>query len=158
MNGRYNIDSEHIRSLAIICHALDGQFDSLFNSPTVCGFHESIYRTYNRTLASNLLHLAVSIRVSRAHLASYKEIISPCGFLDCQINGVKTTEQFSVKDVCDKIIHADSFTRPIEAGTKNGTITLTGKNRGQEWTLHLSLALFCEYILDFLNTDDKSET
>lgn len=156
MNGKYNIDREHIRSLAIICHALDGQFDSLFNSPTICGFRESIHTTYTRTLASNLLHLAVSIRVGRAHLPSYNEkIIGPCGFLDCQVDGVTSSEPFSVKDVCDKIIHADSIERPIEAGVKNGTITLTGKNHEQRWTLHLSLAMFCEYILGFLDTDEK---
>ena len=64
MDGTYRIGTDHIRSLAIECHALDVQFDRLFNCETICGYSDRIYQTYNRLLSTALLNLAVSIQCS----------------------------------------------------------------------------------------------
>jgi len=44
MDGKYEIGRDHIRALAIECHALDVQFDRLFNAPTICGASDRVYR------------------------------------------------------------------------------------------------------------------
>ena len=71
MDGKYEIGVDHIRALAIECHALDLQFDDLFNEPTICGPSDRIYRAYNRLLSTALLNLAISIRVSLANEQEY---------------------------------------------------------------------------------------
>jgi hypothetical protein len=42
MDGTYRIGTDHIRSIAIQCHALDVQFDRLFSCETICGYSDRI--------------------------------------------------------------------------------------------------------------------
>ena len=71
MDGYYNIDTNHIRALAIQCHALDLQFDRLFNKESICGDSVRIYETYTRLLSAGLLNLAISIRISLREKPQY---------------------------------------------------------------------------------------
>ena len=71
---------------------------------------------------------------------------------------------FSMKDVCDKIIHADSVSRYMEKGVEKPTTALRGKgNRDKsEWELSMSVSLFAEGVLNWVqdieeNTADESE-
>lgn len=60
MDGTYEIGTDHIRALAIQSHALDVQFDKLFNSETICDKSEATIRTYNRLLSTTLFSVSRS--------------------------------------------------------------------------------------------------
>jgi|SRR6266850_1090696 len=151
MDGRYEVGLDHVRALAIECHALDNQFDCLFNQPTVCGTTDRIYRTYNRLLSTALLNLAISIRVSLAREPKYTSTgrIEPAGiFLQ---GGPALGRGFTVKDICDKLIHADQIRKPIEPGVRGAGCELSGSQFGQPWVVGLGVQIFCEYVLQWLD-------
>lgn len=155
MDGKYHVGTEHIRELALACHALDLQFDELFNSDSICGYSDRIYQTYNRLLSTNLLNLAVSIRVSLRDEADYANPhtgISNAGLLDSE--DPKATGEFSIKDICDKLIHADEIFKPIERGVRGACCTLRGTHRRKKWELGLGVEIFSAYILKWLDEID----
>ena len=156
MDGRYEIGREHIRALAIECHALDRQFDKLFNQAAICGASERTYRTYNRLLSIALLNLAISIRVSLASEVEYnaRGIVGPAVLV---LKGRPVHKDgSSIKDVCDKLIHADRIYKHLEAGVQGAGCELSGIHRGQRWTLGLGVQIFCEYVLQWLDTLEET--
>jgi hypothetical protein len=151
VNGKYEIGLDDIRALAIKCHAFDVQFDLLFNGPTICGSTDRIRRTYNRLLSTALLKLAIAIRVSLAEEPEYVSIgmVEPAAiFLE---DGSRSNRRFSVKDICDKLIHADRIYKPTEPGVRGAGCELAGHHRGQKWVLGLGVRVFCEYVLRWLD-------
>jgi len=145
MDGSYDIGFDRIRTLAIQCHALDVQFDRLFNSDTICGQSDRIQRAYNRLLHTTLLNLAISIRVSLANEAKYKDgHIGPAGLF---LVGGPASGRFSIKDICDKIIHAVRIIKPIEREMKGAGCELQGTQHGEPWAFGLGVQIFSEYIL-----------
>jgi len=149
MDGKYEIGRDHIRALAIECHALDVQFDRLFNAPTICGASDRVYRAYNRLLSTKLLNLAISIRVDLANQPGYKstEVQPAAIFLQ---GGPTSGHGFSMKDICDKIIHAERIYKPIEPGVQRAGCELSGRQHDREWVLGLGVQIFCEYVLRWL--------
>lgn len=155
MDGRYNLGTQDIRSLAIQCHALDCEFDALFNSSTICGYSDRTYNVYTRLLSTALLNLAISIRVTLNDHLAYRDRasgVSNCGLFDGA--GPYNDGSFSFKDVCDKIIHADEIIRPIEAGTQGACCTLRGAHRGRPWDFGLGVRIFSEYVLKWCDEID----
>ncbi len=155
MDGSYNIGTDHIRALAIQCHALDLQFDRLFNAPSICGYSDRIYKTYNRLFSTCLLNLAISIRVSLKAEPEYSRLdtgISSCGIFEGR--GPHDNDSFSFKDVCDKLIHAEQIFKPIERGVKGARCKLIGSYRGKPWELGLGVQILCEYVLKWLDEID----
>jgi hypothetical protein len=149
VNGRYEIGLDHIRALAIECHALDVQFDVLFNGPTICGTTETTRRVHNRLLSTTLLSLAISVRVSLANEPKYSQIAAVQPSAIYEVGG--EIHSCSIKDICDKLIHADRIYRPIEPGVRGGCCELSGRLRKQPWALGLSVQIFCEYMLRWLD-------
>ncbi|HEU4878432.1 MAG TPA: hypothetical protein VFT21_03215 [Gemmatimonadaceae bacterium] len=151
MEGRYEIGYEHVRTLAIQCHALDTDFDRLFNERTVEDKYELTYRTFNRLFSTSLLNLAISIRVSLAKEPEYKEAgrVTPAVLL---LEGQPPKAgEFSIKDICDKLIHAGSITKPIEPGTRGAACELTGTQWGETWKIGLGVEIFSNYILEWMD-------
>lgn len=158
MDGSYNIGTEHIRSLALQCHALDIQFGRLFNNPSICGYSERIYRTYNYLLSTSLLNLAIAIRVGLGSEPGYKSRengISACGLFEDA--GPHGDGSFSIKDVCDKLIHANHITKPIEEGVENTCIQLIGEHHDKQWGFGLGVGIFTEYVLKWLDEIDDQK-
>jgi len=156
MDGSYNIGTDHIRALAIQCHALDIQFDRLFNADSICGYSDRIYETYNRLLSTCLLNLAISIRVSLKAEPKYSRTdagISNCGIFEDP--GPHGDGSFSLKDVCDKLIHAEQIFKPIERGVQGAGCQLIGRHRGKRWELGLGVQILCEYVLKWLDEIDE---
>ncbi|NKC13033.1 MAG: hypothetical protein GKR94_12765 [Gammaproteobacteria bacterium] len=155
MDGRYNLGTQEVRALAIQCHALDCEFDALFNDNTICGYSDRTYDAYTRLLSTALLNLAISIRVSLNKHPAYRNTrsgVSNAGlFEDLGPHGDGT---FSFKDVCDKIIHAEEILRPIEIGTRGACCTLRGELRGKSWELGLGVRIFTEYVLKWCDEVD----
>ena len=157
MDGRYRIGTEQIRLQAVTCHSLDTGFDKLFNAETICEKSPALSDSYDKLFASNLLSLAVSIRVSLNQDPGYRSVtsgVSACGLFD---GGAPHEDgSFAVKDVCDKIIHADDIFKPIEAGVRGAGCRLRGTYRGKPWEFGLSVSIFCEYVLEWLDRIDSA--
>lgn len=159
MDGTYRIGTEHIRALALQCHALDLQFDSLFNESSICGYSDKIYQTYNRLLSTSLLNLAISIRVSLSSEPEYSARdsgITNCGLFED--DGPHGDGSFSIKDVCDKLIHAERISKPIEQCARGACCTLIGSYCGKQWELGLGVRILSEYVLKWLDEIDERTT
>jgi hypothetical protein len=149
----HRISYETIRSLAIECHALDLSAFTLF----VDGTHGSSRSTkiaYEELLSSKLLMLAISLRTKFYQGVSHSDSVDyviDCGFLDSNSKGIVVERSFSIKDVCDKLIHADEVKRDF-TDEKNGLLTiLHGNAGGSAWTFHISMSLFAESVLNWLD-------
>ncbi len=155
LGGEHRQPAAFIRELAITCHALDLSATSLFYAGTYAPGTAKTQSAYYDLLSRNLLHLALAVRTNLYQGAlqdSDESFLSPCGFLDVRSKERDETRPFTIKDVCDKIIHADSVgrlvNRPEEART---VLELTGKQRSENWTLSISVEMFCEYVLRWLD-------
>lgn len=149
----HRVSYESIRSLAIECHALDLSAFKLL----VDGTHKPsriTKITYEELVTSKLLMLAISLRmklyqgVSNVGTDMY---VIDCGFLDETTNGKKIARSFGIKDICDKLIHADEVRRDLTDGMNGLSTTLLGINRGTPWTFHISMSLFTEAVLNWLD-------
>ncbi len=153
LSGTHLVSFETIRSLAIECHALDLSAFMLL----VAGTHQpsrSTTITYEELVTSKLLMLSVAIRTKRyqgvPHADTEKYILD-CGVLDVTSKGKEASHSFTIKDICDKVIHADEVERIVADGN-NGQITvLRGKQLGKSWQLHFSISLFAEGVLNWLD-------
>jgi hypothetical protein len=155
VDGKYRIPTDHVRALALQCHAYDVQFDQLFNATSVCGYSDRIYEAYNRLLSASLLNLAISIRVSLKTDPEYTRTDS--GVSDSALfegAGPRGDGTFSIKDVCDKLIHAEEIYKPIETGAAGACCKLMGAYGGKRWELNLGVRIFSEYILKWLEDVD----
>jgi hypothetical protein len=151
MDGSYEIGFEHIRSLAIQCHALDVDFDYLFNEPTIQLRYDVTYRTFNRLFSTSLLNLAISIRVSLSKEPEYfeKGRVSPAVLL---LEGVAPKGgDFAIKDLCDKLIHAERIVKPIEPMARGAGCELAGTYNGKPWKIGLGVRIFSEYVLEWMD-------
>src|SRR5437899_2163987 len=130
--GMHKVTFETLRSLAIQCHALDLSAYPLFVEGTHADASEKAKATYEELFTSQLLNLAIALRVKFYQGIDPKTTIPyvrHCGLLDKKMKNVC----FSMKDVCDKIIHADKVEKYMEKGVREPTTTLRGKERGEEW-------------------------
>ena len=149
----HRVSFETIRALAIECHALDVSGGTLF----VTGTHSPSRSTgiaYEELVSAKLLMLAVSIRTKFYQGLPWQDTdkyVNPSGFLDYIRNGVEESKIFTIKDVCDKIIHAESIDREIDGSKFGHTTSLHGNDRKMKWTLHISVSLFAEGILNWLD-------
>jgi len=147
-----------IRSNAIICHALDLSSHRLFLNSTYNNKKNEVKELYDVLLSTHLLQLAVAIRINIYQgltcdgISSY---VMHCGFLDITKDGKEETKEFSIKDVCDKIIHAKKIERKIGDCDKNNgsssVMMLQGTHYGKQWNCSLSVNLFCEAVLNWLD-------
>lgn len=152
----HRISFENIRVLAIECHALDLSGYKLFVDGTH-SINRNTRNIYDELVTSKLLMLAISIRTKFYQGTPHEgteRFISASGFLDKEIKGSATTESFTIKDVCDKIIHAESVERDFLDGNYGSITTIRGSRRNlknQElWTLSISISLFTQAILNWL--------
>lgn len=151
MDGKYEVGLDHIRALAIQCHALDLQFDHLFNEPTIGGTTEQTYRTYNRLFSTSLLNLAISIRVSLSTEPEYSlgGLVSPAVLL---LDGESLQgHDFTIKDICDKLIHAEAIHKPREPMARGAGCELSGRHLGKTWKLGLGVRIFSEYVVAWVD-------
>lgn len=149
----HRVSYESIRSLAIECHALDLSAYTLF----VDGTHQPSRSTmvaYEELVAEKLLMLAIAIRTKFYQGVSYLDTakyVIDCGFLDVTTKGLEVTRAFSIKDICDKVIHAELVKRDLTDGNNGLVTTLSGSQVGSTWKLHLSISLFTEGVLNWLD-------
>lgn len=156
-SNSHRVSFEAIRVAAIECHALDLSAHKLF----VSGIHQPSRSTriaYEELVTAKLLFLAIAIRTKFYQGLDSKETeqyVVECGFLDRTQNQTREARSPSIKDICDKIIHADSISGVL-MDESNGRLTVIG-GRGTNkllWDLHLSISQFCEAVLNWLDDVD----
>ena len=157
--GQHKVSADGLRALAIQCHALDMAGAHLFLPAQSTHVDESgrTKATYEELFTSHVLALAIALRTKFYQGADHKATIrymSCCGFLDKTAQGKTTTDTFSMKDVADKVIHADTIHRFLEPGVKDPVTTLRGRRRingvEESWELSFSMTLFTEAVLNWL--------
>ena len=105
-----------IRRLAITTHALDVSGLHLFKQGTYSGGKKATQDVYEEMLSTNLLHLAVAVRtnIHQGNLNPADQDVLPAGFLDVtSSNGKEKTVTFTIKNICDKIIHAQEIVKHL---------------------------------------------
>ena len=156
-------DFNEIRRLCLICHGLDLTSKSLFTDSTYDGRSTDTEIVLQNMISGGLLNLAVALRINiyQKKLTGYSdENISSCVFYYEEPDLI--SELITIKDVCDKIIHADSVSLdalPKEiTGDAKPCMQLKGTYRKKEWTLDISLELFTEAVLNFLDKLENEHT
>lgn len=152
--GTHKVTFEEIRSLAIQCHGLDISAYHLFVDSTHEDKSEKTKSTYQDLFTRQLLGLAIALRTKFYQGLDHEgtvRYVGPCSLMYKHKKNVEQNAKFSMKDVCDKIIHADSISRHMEKGVEKPTTTLWGKdNRDKsEWELSMSVSLFAEAVLNW---------
>jgi hypothetical protein len=152
--GKHQISYESIRRLAIECHALDSTaidllIDTTINKPA------TIKPAYEELFSEKLLALAIGLRTKFyqgvPHSETYR-FIGHSAFLFSDESIDVDPQPFTIKDVCDKIIHANIISRPLDDGTRQPVTQVRGKYKCKEWVLHISTSLFCQGVLNWLET------
>lgn len=116
--------------------------------------------SYEELFTTELLSLAIALRtkfyqgLAPGPSASF---ISPCGLLYKFGKKGEVSETFTVKDVCDKIIHANTVRKFLHPEDPKPTTTLEGtEQRGTKWQLSFSVSLFIEGVLNWLDTQSEA--
>jgi hypothetical protein len=159
----YLVSTDELRRLTLHAHGLDLSTTRLFYHPIIGEPSSRTELALNHLISDTLLRLAVSLR-----MYFYQGLIKgdeiEMDWLEAGIYFLKDmkVKQPSLKEVCDKIIHADSISKPvlIEELTPDETdhkasIHLQGKQRGKEWVMDICLEALAERILRIL--DDYEE-
>jgi hypothetical protein len=127
-----------------------------FNTDTICDKSPALVESYERLFAAALINLAISIRVSLSREPEYLSLTSGVQASGLFETGAHRTGQaFSVKDVCDKIIHADEIFKPSEVGVCGAGCRLRGSHHGAPWEFGLGVSIFCEFVLAWLDRIEK---
>lgn len=153
--SHHKVSFDLLRSLAIQCHALDISAYHLLADSTHSDKDGKTKATYEELFTSQLLSLAIALRTKFYQGLDHKSTtvyVSHCGLLYKYKQKQEETLNFSIKDVCDKIIHADEVSRYLENGVEKPTTTLQGKdNRDKsKWELSMSVSLFAEGVLNWV--------
>ena len=116
-------------------------------------------QAYQELYAQKLLGFAIALRSmfyqGRDHQTTSPHVLA-CGFLDKWKEGeAVNTHLFTAKDICDKIIHANTISRYLEKDIPNPITYLRGSQFGTEWEQSISVSLFTEGILNWLQSQTE---
>lgn len=160
--GTHKVSWDSVRRLAVECHALDSAAFPLLSDSILDDKAGKTRATYEELFTEKLLTLAIALRtkfyqgIDAAETARYS---LDCGLL-YRIEGEvdQGPVEFNFKDVCDKIIHADSVHKSVETAHDAEITTLHGteqrKGKKVAWRLGLSVTLFTECVLNWVAKND----
>ena len=159
---KHKQDFNEVRRLCLLCHGLDLTSSNLFTGSTYTAPSDQTKSVLHSMLSSSLLNLAVSIRIN-LYQGSIQNIPIPLATMAANFyeDDELITKCVTIKDVCDKIVHADSVTKPaFPEGLLDRDVKipfqLKGMNRKNTWTMNLCLDLFAETVLTLLDEVDNS--
>lgn len=157
--GTHKVSFAAVRALAIQYHALDLSAHHLLLDGTHMDSSRKTKTVYEELFTGQLLALAIAIRTKFYQGLSHKETekyVFHCGFLCKYENGKETPIRFSIKDICDKIIHAESVNRLLENGVEQPITILKSKGqRGEDWECSMSGSLFAEGVLNWIEDTEN---
>ena len=158
LTGTHRVSFDSIRRLAIECHALDLAAHPLLKDTTHSDVSGRTRVAYEELQSSKLLALAIAIRTrfyQGLHAGSTEGFVIHSGVLYQEGESDPENVAFTIKDVCDKIIHAETITRDLESRQSSLIADLRGKKGKVHWLLSFSVSLFTEGVLNWL---EHSET
>lgn len=150
-------DFSELRRLCLVCHGLDLTTSSLSLDSSRLNVTESVETALQNLLSSNLLNLAIAIRVNLYQKKIAKSNIELPDSAWLFYGKDLTVKPATLKQVCDKIIHADSvgksiFPNGMWKGESKIAIQFKGVEFGKKnWTLDIVLERFAEDVLNLLN-------
>ena len=160
LEGKHQVSFQAVRSLAIECHALDLSASELLLFPVHNDSRGRTRATYDELLTAKMLALAIALRTKFYQGTSYQgteKYLEYVGMFESKRHGAAKTATFTLKDACDKIIHADSVVRKFNTPQGKPITALAGTGPGTvKWRLSFSLASFADSILWWL--EDVEET
>jgi hypothetical protein len=160
LRGQHAVSFQAVRALAIECHALDLSAYELLLFPVHVDSRGLTRATYDELLTSKMLALAIALRTKFYQGTLYQgteKYLEHVGFLEWEPKVSTSGWKFTLKDACDKIIHADSVIRKFDGAEHKPLTILTGAAPGGvKWTLGFSLAAFADSVLWWL--EDVEET
>jgi hypothetical protein len=160
LRGKHAVSFQAVRALAIECHALDLSAYELLFFPVHNDSRGRTRATYDELLTSKMLALAIALRTKFYQGTPYEGTemyMEGVGFLERERRGSTSEQKVTLKDACDKIIHADSVVRQFDGPEHKPVTVLAGTAPGEvKWTLGFSLAAFADSVLWWL--EDVEET
>ncbi|MEO9524669.1 hypothetical protein [Marinobacter alexandrii] len=161
--GRYRQDFNEIRRLCLICHGLDLSTSTLSTEYSTWKLSEPTNITLQTLVSSTLLHLAIALRTNlyQKSIKGSDILLERSAWLyyDKELKEAPAT----LKQVCDKIIHADTFSKSRYPGHLSShedkiatQIRGTEQNR-KAWTMNLVIDLLAEDILALLDDIETGE-
>jgi hypothetical protein len=159
MNEIFETDKQdygEIRRLCLICHGLDRISDELFENPSCDCDSEETKKVFHKLMSGSLKKLAIAIQRNIYHKnLKRKDYPILAGGSSYYVNYRHVSKDFNIKDICDKIINADSVSNDLipteDFGDRKITTLFTGEHHGEAWALYLSVECFVEAILNFLD-------
>lgn len=154
LKGQHTVSFQMVRSLAIECHALDLSAYELLLFPVHNDDRGKTKATYDELLTEKMLALAIALRTKFYQGVPYQDThwyLEHVGSLERGQRGAMGETKFTLKDACDKIIHADSVVRRFEGKSQKPQTILEGTGPGKDrWTLSFSLSLLADCVLWWL--------
>lgn len=151
--GQHTVSFQAVRALAIECHALDLCTFELLLIPVHNDSRGLTRATHDELLTSKMLSLAITLRTKFYQGTPYEgteKYLEHVVLFEQESKG-KAKSNFTLKDACDKIIHADSVVRQIKGQQRQPLTILTGiAQGGVKWSLSFSLAHLADSILWWL--------
>lgn len=152
--GSHSISFGLVRQQAIKCYALDLAaypllLDSIHDDTT-----SETRLAYEELFSAELLAFAIMMRTKfyqGLDPAPSLKFISASGLLYTFDARGEESQDFTVKDVCDKIIHANSVQKYLEFGIPKPTTTLEGIHGKIKWQFSFSVSIFIEGVLNWLD-------
>lgn len=156
--GTHKVSWDTVRRLAVECHALDSTAFPLLSDSILNDKAGKNRAAFEELFTEKLLALAIALRtkfyqgVNSTETAYYSH---DCGLLYRLEGEVEQGPvEFTFKDVCDKIIHADSIHKSVESAYEAEITNLHGTEQRREkkvaWRLDLSVTLFTECVLNWV--------
>jgi hypothetical protein len=155
--SKHRQDFSEIRRLCLICHGLDYSTSSFSSSQPRLHLSENLESSLQNLISSSLLSLAIALRINL-----YQGIIDKAYLELPDSSWLYFDEELidrpaTIKQVIDKIIHADTVVKPVlpsglwKSDTKIA-IQFKGTEFGKkDWTLNIILERFAEDVLRLLD-------
>lgn len=156
--GTHKVSWDSVRRLAIECHALDAAAFPLLNDSVLNDKAGKIKTIYEELLTERLLALAIALRTrfyQGVDPESTKRYSNDCGLLyTAEFAFEDGPHEFSFKDICDKIVHADCVVKSVQTDRDAEITTFIGRQKRNGkfvgWRLALSVTLFSECLLNWI--------
>lgn len=149
-------DFGEIRRLCLICHGLDYSTSSLSSGQSRLLLSENLESSLQNLVSGSLLSLAIALRINL-----YQGKIEPSRILPTSswlyFDDELINRPATLKQVVDKIIHADTVIKPVfPPGILRGDTKVAIQFKGTEsrkkaWTLNIVLERFAEDVLRLLD-------
>ena len=154
--GSHRQDFSEIRRLCLICHGLDNSADTIFSGSIYTSPSDEFRCVFQNLMSGSLLNLAVALRVNgyQAAVDVSRDLSIQCASLYWEPDLI--VKQVSIKDVIDKIIHADFLSKETSYGTSTEAprvmMQLKGVHRKRKWILDINIQYFVEVILELIDS------